>query len=175
MNYIISANGQQGILTSLPIDLFFWGFVIAYCIHILEESLMCEVFVDKVKNKYWSEYSWRKFFCFNTMLLSINIIAIILYECLGSALIILPLSLAFERVINGFYHLGETLVTKKFSSGLISSIIFWILWYLIIKYSFLNGKISASCLYTSMLIGLIVELIMFGSMYIASKKTNKNQ
>jgi len=128
----------------LPISFVFWGFVVAYILHIMEESIIPETFVDKMKRRYFSQYDWKKFFCFNTFLLLLNIIAVIIFESKGGSFIIFPLSLASERIFNGFYHFCETIITKKFSSGLLTSVITWILGYLVIRYSLLKGEISVS-------------------------------
>jgi len=63
---------------AIPIELIFWGVVAAYVVHILEESTLGEIFVEKVKKRFWPEYSWRKFFGFNTILLCLNIVAILI-------------------------------------------------------------------------------------------------
>lgn len=89
-------------------------FVVAYVIHILEESVLPEVFVQKVKRLYWPAYGWTKFFRFNAVVLSLNIAAVIVYEGLRGSSIVFPLSLACERIFNGFYHFGETVRTGHF-------------------------------------------------------------
>lgn len=159
MNVVISASADNATIV-IPINLVLWGFVITYVIHILEESILPEVFVEKVKRLYWHQYNWNKFFGFNASLLSLNIASVITYESLGDPWIIFPLSLASERVFNGFYHLMETLRTKAFSSGLLSSVITWILAYLIIRYSLMKGEITPQQFGISISIGLALFLLM---------------
>lgn len=159
MNVVISASADNATIV-IPINLVLWGFVIAYVIHILEESILPEVFVDKVKRLYWPQYNWNKFFGFNALLLSLNIASVINYESLEGAWIIFPLSLASERIFNGFYHLMETLRTKAFSSGLLSSVITWILAYLIIRYSLMKGEITPQQFGISISIGFALFLLM---------------
>ncbi len=144
----------------LPISFLFWGFVIVYVLHILEESIFPEVFVEKVKRLYFLEYNWRTFFCFNTFLLILNISPVIVFEGKGGAWVIFPLSLATERILNGFYHLAETLITKKFSSGLLTSVISWILGYLIIRYSLIKGEILINQFIISVIIGFLIFSLM---------------
>ena len=158
-NLVISVGADNAIVL-IPINLVLWGFVAAYVIHILEESILREVFVDKVKRLYWPKYSWTKFFWFNASVLSLNIASVIAYEGLGGPWIIFPLSLACERVFNGFYHLVETIRTKAFSSGLLSSVITWIPAYLIIRYSLSKGQITPQQLSVSAGIGLVLSLSM---------------
>jgi len=159
MNIVISASTDNSIIV-VPINLILWGFVITYVIHILEESILPEVFVDKVKRLYWTQYNWTKFFGFNTLVLSLNIASVITYESVGGSWIIFPLSLACERIFNGFYHLVETILTKTFSSGLLSSVITWILAYIIVRYSLMKGEITLQQLVISISIGVVIFLLM---------------
>lgn len=137
----------------MPVVIVFWCFVFAYIIHILEESLLPETFVDKVKRLYWKSYSWKKFFGFNAILLILNIIAVILFDTLGGHWIIFPLSLAIERSLNGLYHLGEIVITKKYSSGLLASVMTWILAYWLIRYSNIIEYVSTKQLIMSFILG----------------------
>ncbi len=158
MNLIFTSSNNEAVL--LPINLLFWANVCIYVLHILEESVIPEVFVEKVKRLYFPIYSWKKFFWFNTVLLTINISGILLFESFGNDWIIFPLALLSERVFNGIYHLVETILTGKYSSGLLTSVLVWILIYLIIRYSFLPGEISSINLIVSIAIGLIMNLLM---------------
>jgi hypothetical protein len=158
---------------AIPIELVFWGVIAAYVVHILEESTLGDVFVEKVKKRFWSDYSWSKFFGFNTILLCLNITAVIIYSVAGADWIIFPLALTFERIFNGFWHLIETIVTKRYSSGLLASVLTWILGYLIIRYSFFKGEISVSQLAVAVVIGLLITAAMFISMLNAAKLSKR--
>lgn len=149
---------------TLPISLIFWGFVAAYILHILEESTLGVTFVSKMQNLVWPEYGWKHFIGFNTLLLTLNVLAIALYEVLGSAWVIFPLGMAFERIFNGFWHLIESLVTKRFASGLLTSLLFWILGYFLVRYAFLKDQIPGVWVLISLIIGLVLTGAMFGSM-----------
>lgn len=165
LNVIITADQTQTFI--IPISLVFWCFVITYALHILEESVLGDIFVEKVKRLYWPEYGWNKFIGFNTILMSLNIIAVILFECLGGAWLIFPLGLAIERILNSFYHLFETLKTRRFSSGLLTGLISWILGYLLIRYAIVPGEIQTAWLIVSIIIGAGMEFFMTGFMFIA--------
>jgi hypothetical protein len=157
-NLVISAGAGNAVI--VPINLVLWGFVAAYVIHILEESVLPEVFVEKVKRLYWPGYDWTRFFWFNALLLSLNIASVMVYESLGGSWVIFPLSLACERVFNGFYHLAETTRTRVFSSGLLASVVTWILAYLVVRYSFMKGQVTPQQLGTSIGIGFALFLVM---------------
>lgn len=150
---------------SIPIQFLFWGFVAVYVIHILEESVLAENFVDKVRKNFFPAYSWRKFFWFNTFLLSMNVLAIIIYDFAGGRWIIFPLALAVERTLNGVWHLGETVITRKFSSGLLASTLTWMLAYFLVRYSLLQGEIAAADVVAAVIIGALITTFMFGTLF----------
>ncbi len=158
MDILFTSLNKNTIL--LPINLLFWINVCTYILHVFEESVIPEVFVEKMKRLYFPSYNWNKFFAFNTFLLTLNISAVILFESIQGAWIIFPLSLMFERVFNGFWHLFETIINKKYSSGLLTSVIVWIAMYLLIRYSFIKGEILSFYFFTSLIIGLVIKLLM---------------
>ena len=161
----IAFTSHSTVPVYIPIELLFWGFVAVYVIHILEESVLGESFVDKVCKNYWPEYSWQKFFGFNAILLTIIIIAILLFDILGGWWIIFPLGLAIERTLNGLWHLGETIVTRKFSSGLLTSVLTWILAYLLVRYALLNAQIPWLDFAIASLLGALFTGLMFGTLF----------
>lgn len=71
-----------------------------------------------------------------------------------------PLSLAAERIFNGFYHLTETVISKIYSSGLLTRVISWILGYLLVKYSLLKGEIPLNLFILSIIIGFSIFALM---------------
>ncbi|MGD0965657.1 MAG: hypothetical protein ABSA57_17340 [Candidatus Acidiferrales bacterium] len=50
---------------TLPLTVSFWFMVAAYVICVLDESLLGGSFVEKIRQHWWPEYSWTKFFWFN--------------------------------------------------------------------------------------------------------------
>ena len=149
----------------IPLLFIFWGNVAVYVIHILEESVLGEVFVEKVRLRFWPAYSWKHFFWFNTGVMSLNILAVLLYENLGGAWIVFPLGLMVERCLNGFWHLGETILTKRLSSGLLTSILIWVLTYWLVRYALLKGEISLAYFAPALLIGAGMTSLMLGSLF----------
>jgi hypothetical protein len=169
MDVIIAAGENQGSLM-IPISFLFWGYVAAYVVHILEESLLGETFVEMVRKNFWPEYQWKHFFGFNTLLMILIILSIILYEALGGAWIIAPLIFVFLMATNGLWHLGFTLITKKYSPGLLTSILYWMLWYFIFRYSFLQGEIAVSHFVISAIGGTALTVLMIGAFGIFKKR-----
>jgi len=177
MNITFTTNPNATL--SIPIQFLFWGFVAVYVIHILEESVLGESFVDKLRKNFFPNYDWTKFFWFNTFLLSLNVVAIITYDIGGGRWIIFPLSLAIERTLNGVWHFGETVITRRFSSGLLASMLTWILAYLLIRYSLLRGEILLSDFFIAFAIGVLITTLMFGTLFtvkaITRTKSSKEQ
>jgi hypothetical protein len=50
---------------SVPLIFSFRFMVVAYVIHVIDESLLGGSVVEKIRRHWWPEYSWRKFFWFN--------------------------------------------------------------------------------------------------------------
>jgi len=169
MDVIIAAGESQGSLM-IPISFLFWGYVAAYVVHILEESLLGENFVEMVRKNFWPEYQWKHFFGFNTLLMILLILSIVLYEVLGGAWIIVPLIFVFLMATNGLWHLGFTLITKKFSPGLLTSILYWMLFYFIFRYSFLQGEIAVSHFVIAAIGGTAMTVLMLVSLRIFKKR-----
>jgi len=154
----------------IPISFIFWGYVVAYVIHIIDEALIGETFVGMVRKLFWPKYEWKHFFYFNTMLISLTIISIIMFEIFNGLWIIAPLSAAFLFTTNGMWHLISTIITKKYSPGLATSLIYWILFYFLFRYSFLTHAISNSIIIISAIIGTIITALMMISFFIFRKK-----
>jgi hypothetical protein len=151
---------------TLPISLVFWAYVAAYVIHILDEAMLGETFVAMVRQNFWSAYEWKHFFGFNTLLMSLIIASIILYEIFGAAWIVLPLIFVFQMTTNGLWHLGATLITRRYSPGLLTSLLYWMLFYFVVRYSFLKGEISGPHFVIAGLLGTLVTVIMIGSFFV---------
>ncbi len=158
-------------MMELTLSFFLWGYVIAYCIHIVEEYSVGDGFVTMMRTHFWPEYTARMFFGFNTMLLSSLVIGLILFDILGGYWVIWPLSFAFLFVTNGIWHLLQTFILRQYSPGLITSPIYWVLIYFIIRYFYLNGEIELNLIVVSVILGTIFTILMFASAYYKRVKT----
>lgn len=177
MDIIISATSNTGNLI-IPINLLFWGYVAAYVVHILEESTLGENFVEMVRSNFWPDYNWKRFFGFNTLLMSLIILSIMIYEILGENWIIFPLTFVFQMFTNGFWHLGATIITKRYSPGLLTSILYWMLFYFIFRYAFLKGEIPILPFVISAILGTLMTTLMIGALVVFRKRfgaTNKEE
>jgi hypothetical protein len=82
---------------NIPLIFSFWFMVAAYVIHVIDESLLGGSFVEKVQQHWWPQYSWEKFFWFNTGYFVIMIASVVTYDLRGGSWLILPLAWAIER------------------------------------------------------------------------------
>lgn len=118
----------------VPLLLSFWFTVAAYVVHVMDESLLGGSFVEKVREHWWPEYSWTKFFWFNAGYFVLMITSVVVYDFLGGWWLILPLAWVIERTCNGFWHLGWTIRFREYSPGLVSSILMWTNLYFVLRY-----------------------------------------
>ena len=146
----------------ITLGVLFWGYVMAYCVHVIEEVAVGEGFIEMMRKTFYPEYSGRMFFGFNLMIFMVFVVGIVLFEVFEGMWVIWPLSFAFMFVTNGLWHLIQTIVLRKFSSGLITSPIYWILIYFITRYFLLTGEILLLYFVISAVIGTIMTLVIFG-------------
>lgn len=156
----------------MPLIFSFWFMVAAYVIHVLDESLLGGSFVEKVRQHWWPEYSWTKFFWFNTGYFAIMIASVVLYDLRGGPWIILPLAWSIERLCNGFWHVWWTIHFHQYSPGLLTSILFWMDSYFIVRYRPADAITSAT-FWPAALIGLLAAAFL--SFYIPLVKGRKMQ
>jgi hypothetical protein len=119
----------------LPLIFSFWFMVVAYVIHVIDESLLGGSFVEKVREHWWPGYSWKKFFWFNAGYFVIMIASVVLYDFRGGAWLALPLAWSIERLCNGLWHVGWTIHFREYSPGLVSSILMGMNFYFILRYT----------------------------------------
>jgi hypothetical protein len=139
----------------VPLIFSFWFMVAAYVIHVLDESLLGGSFVEKVQQHWWPEYSWTKFFWFNTGYFVIMITSVILYDLRGGDWVILPLAWVIERLCNGFWHVWWSVRFREYSPGLLTSILIWMNVWFILRYRPLGEPIAPRSLALALIIGLL--------------------
>ena len=149
----------------IPLNILFWAMEAAYLIHCLDETVAGGGFVNMVKKHFWPEYDAKKFFWFNIIAHIVNIASIVLYEILGGAWVIFPLSISWLFVTNGLWHVLGTVMFREYSPGLVTSPLYWIIMYFIIRYSLLPGNILLSHFVVSIVIGTVLTILMIGSLF----------
>jgi Protein of unknown function with HXXEE motif len=145
----------------LPLIFSFWFLVTAYVVHVIDESLLGGSFVEKVRQHWWPEYSWTKFFWFNTGYFVVMIASVLTYDFVGGAWLILPLAWSIERTCNGFWHVWWTIHFREYSPGLLTSILFWMDLYFILRYRPTSQPLTHLVLLPALAIGLVAAALLF--------------
>src|SRR5580700_4088087 len=144
----------------LPLIFSFWFMVCAYVIHVLDECLLGGSFVEKVREHWWPEYSWRKLFFFNAGYFAIMIASVVTYDICGGAWLVLPLAWSIERMCNGLWHVGWTIHFREYSPGLVSSILIWMDSYFIARYRPVGETIVPRTLWGAVSVGLLAAAFL---------------
>ena len=138
----------------MPLVFSFWFMVAAYVVHVLDESLLGGSFVEKVRQHWWPQYTWRMFFWFNAGYFAVMIASVVAYDLLGGLSMILPLAWVIERACNGLWHLGWAIRYREYSPGLITSVLMWMNVYFIVRYRPASEDIPPAVLWPAVAIGL---------------------
>jgi len=144
----------------IPLIFSFWFMVAAYVIHVIDESLLGGSFVEKVRQHWWPEYSWTKFFWFNTGYFVIMIASVVAYDLLGRRWLFLPLAWVIERLCNGLWHVWWTIHFREYSPGLVSSILIWMDSYFILRYRPAAEIITPQTFCAAIIIGLLAAAFL---------------
>ncbi len=144
----------------MNLDILFWLFLAAYAIHLVDETAVNGGFVHWIKSSFWPKYTGKMFFWFNFGAVVAIALSNILYDAAGGHWIILALVWPFGFALHGFtVHLFWTIKQKNPTPGLITSVIYWIIAWLIVRYGFLAGSsshIARIDFWTGLIVGAVV-------------------
>ncbi len=84
------------------VHILFWGFLGAYVIHLLDETILNGGFVQWIKENFWPTYTMRMFFWFNAGALFLIAASNLLFDILGGHWVILPLVWTTGFVVHVF-------------------------------------------------------------------------
>ncbi len=117
------------------LSLLFWVFFAAYIVHILDETLLNGGFVQWIADNFWPTYTTRMFFWFNAGAIVAIAISNILFDNLGGHWVILPLIWLSGFVTHMLtVHLYWTIRRNTYSPGLVTSLLYGLVFYLLIRY-----------------------------------------
>jgi len=150
----------------MPLNVLFWCMEAAYIVHCLDETIAGNGFVKMVNSHFWPEYSGKQFFWFNTLFHILNISGIILYEIFGGMWVIWPLSFCWLFVTNGLWHVLGSILFREYSPGLMTSPLYWIVMYFIIRYNLVPGQIEMPIFMICLGIGTLMTVAMIGSLFL---------
>jgi hypothetical protein len=119
----------------LFLSLLFWSFLASYVIHILDEALLNGGFVQWIADNFWPTYRMRMFFWFNAAALGAISASNLLFDSLGGHWVILPLIWVAGFVTHVLtVHVYWTVRRNTYSPGLLTSSLYVIVFYLVIRY-----------------------------------------
>jgi len=127
----------------LFLSILFWAFFVSYVIHILDETLLNGGFVKWIADNFWPTYRVRMFFWFNAAFIAAIATGNILFDSFGGHWVILPLFF-----VGGFVthvvtvHLYWTIRLNTYSPGLVTSLLYVVVFYLVARYGVGGGLIS---------------------------------
>lgn len=127
------------------LNVLFWAFFASYVVHILDETLINGGFVKWIADNFWPTYRVRMFFWFNAAFLGLIAASNVLFDCLGGHWLILPLIFVAGFVTHVFtVHLYWTIRFNTYSPGLLTSTLYLVVFYLLIRYGLGDHLISGT-------------------------------
>jgi len=125
------------------LSLLFWTFFASYVVHLLDESLLNGGFVQWVVANFWPAYRMRMFFWFNAAAIVAVATSNALFDSLGGHWVILPLIWMAGFVTHAAtFHLYWTIRRNDYSPGLVTSLLYVTVFYVLIKYGVGRGLVS---------------------------------
>jgi hypothetical protein len=117
------------------LSILFWALFASYIVHILDETLLNGGFVKWVADNFWPTYRVRMFFWFNAAFLGMLALSNVLFDSLGGHWVILPLIFLAGFVTHALtFHLYWTIRLNTYSPGLLTSPLYIMVFYLVVRY-----------------------------------------
>ncbi len=142
------------------LSLLFWGFLGSYVVHVLDEALLNGGFVKWIAENFWPTYRERMFFWFNAAAIAAIAVSNVLFDNLGGHWVILPLVWVAGFVTHALtVHLYWTIRRNTYSPGLLTSLLYIVVFYLLIRYGLGRHLISGA----DFAIGTVVGVATVGT------------
>jgi len=117
------------------LSIIFWIFLATYIIHVLDETLMNGGFVKWISENFWPAYHVRMFFWFNAAFIVAIVASNSLFDTFGGHWVILPIIFIAGFVTHTItVHLYWTIRLNTYSPGLLTSLLYIIVFYILIRY-----------------------------------------
>ena len=144
----------------MTVSLLFWAFFASYLVHIIDETLINGGFVQWIVANFWPTYRVRMFFWFNAGAIALVAFSNVMFDAFGGHWVILPLIWVAGFVTHAAtFHLYWTIRRNDYSPGLVTSLLYVMVLYLLIKYGAGRGLIATS----DLAIGLVVGVATVGA------------
>jgi hypothetical protein len=142
------------------LSILFWAFFSSYIVHILDETLINGGFVQWIARNFWPTYNVRMFFWFNAAFIVAIAVSNLLFDSFGGHWVILPLIFVAGFVTHVLtLHLYWTIRRNTYSPGLATSLLYVVIFYLLIKYG-IGGHLISGADFT---IGTVVGVATLGA------------
>jgi len=142
------------------LSLLFWGFLASYVLHVLDEALLNGGFAKWIADNFWPTYRVRMFFWFNAAAIAAIALSNVLFDNLGGHWVILPLVWVAGFVTHALtVHLYWTIRRNTYSPGLLTSLLYIVVFYLLIRYGVGRHLISGA----DFAIGTVVGVATVGT------------
>lgn len=129
----------------LFLSLLFWAFLASFVVHILDEALLNGGFVQWIAGNFWPGYHNRMFFWFNAAFIGVITVSNVLFDSLGGHWVILPLIWLAGFVTHAVtVHVYWTIRRNTYSPGLLSSLLYAIVYYLLVRYGLSRHLITVA-------------------------------
>jgi Protein of unknown function with HXXEE motif len=139
----------------LLLSALFWAFLAAFVIHVLDESLLNGGFVQWISENFWPTYRMRMFFWFNAAFIAAIAAGNVLFDSLGGHWVIVPLLFVVGFVTHGVtVHIFWTIRRNTYSPGLLTSLLYAIVLYLLVRYGVAGDLISGADFATGSILGV---------------------
>jgi hypothetical protein len=123
----------------------------------LDETLIGDGFAAKVQQWFWPAYNVRMFFWFNAAAILLIALSNMLYDLLGSHWVILALVWPFGFATHAItLHFFWSIVRRDYFPGLLTSPLYLIIVYFIVRYAYLPGQIDQSDFVWALAIGVAI-------------------
>src|SRR5260370_30385927 len=140
----------------MSVDIVLWAFLASYVIHLVDETTMNGGFILWIKTSFWPTYTGRMNFWFNSGAVLGITVSNLLADLFGGHWVILVLIWVSGFALHGItLHLFWTIRQRNLSPGLVPSVLYWIMAYFFLSYSFLAAHISASDFWTGTILGVL--------------------
>ena len=137
------------------LSLLFWALLASYIVHILDESLLNGGFVQWIRDNFWPTYTWRMFFWFNAGAIALIAASNLLFDNLGGHWVILPLIWVAGFVTHTVtVHVYWTIRRNTYSPGLLTSLLYVIVFYLLMRYGLGPQLVSGADFVIGTLVGV---------------------
>jgi len=142
------------------LSVIFWLFFASYVVHVLDETLLNGGFVKWIADNFWPTYQVRMFFWFNATFLGVIAASNVLFDSLGGHWVVLPLIFIAGFVTHFMtVHLYWTIRLNTYSPGLLTSLLYVVIFYLLIRFG-LGGHLITGADFA---IGTVVGVATIGA------------